>query len=74
MHESIGSQKGKDIGQLFVACQDLFRVLVLTKLQPHVWVKEITVAYVGCVKQLPIVSSDFKASIHVFDRQYGEGD
>ena len=45
-------------------------MLVPTKLQRHVWVKEITVASVASVKQLPVVSFDFEAIIHVFERQY----
>ena len=69
--ESIGSQKGKDVvGQLSVAFQNLSRMSVSTKLQRHVWVREITVTSVASVKQLPVASSDFQAITLVFERQY----
>ena len=50
-HESIGSQKEKDVvGQLSVDYQDLSRVLVLANLQRHILVKEITVLFVASAK------------------------
>ena len=70
-HESIGSRKEKDVvGKLSVAFQNLFRVLVSTNLQRHVWVKEIAVTSVASVKLLPVASSDFRAITLVFERQY----
>ena len=58
--QSIGSRKEKDVvGQLSIAFQNLPRLSVSTKLQRHVWVKEIAVTSVASVKQLPVVSFGF---------------